>query len=278
MNDYQITTLVSGPAPYPLWDQEAYGDFHMSRSTPRHVKSEEHLRKIFAQAQGVPVLDAGLNWLYEQGGRIFVDYSGNDGYYTPGTGVIALAAETHVHPHVAIEPLGSLLGQALLDSRGLLPSPAQDREGYIISSCLTEVIARGLESTVRLQKGAITYRGEYVRLKDMDDQIADWISFKHSARHAEQAAREYDARETVAAPARDFSPVPAPAPRRPAGLTLERELGLLDQDFSGKPFFNEASVRALLQDIRAALPAAEKPAAQTPGGRAVQLFPVPVIG
>src|SRR4051812_28141500 len=74
------------------WDRTAFEEMQKSWSPLRRWRDERKLQKIFALAAHSPVLAEALGWTKDHDIEFFIDHQAVHcgGYYTPGTGVVAI--------------------------------------------------------------------------------------------------------------------------------------------------------------------------------------------
>lgn len=116
------TQKQSSPqAPRVQWEQTHYEELMASHSVRRQRRDEKTLRKVFAAAVDCPILAEALEWATAHGIKFYVDRTGKDmgGYYTNGTGVVALL------PKLSADKVGTIVHEirhAWQDYHGFLPA------------------------------------------------------------------------------------------------------------------------------------------------------------
>ena len=111
--------------PKVRWDQSAYKKMRVTWSPERKAEDGKLLRKIFRMAAASPLLAEEIKWARAHGIKFFIDRTAVNcgGYYTPGAGVVAIAAK-YASPETmedfAFEVMGHEIRHAWQDYHGYI--------------------------------------------------------------------------------------------------------------------------------------------------------------
>jgi hypothetical protein len=139
--------MTAHKKPEVLWHQKNFEFIKSKWSPERSETDEKRLKDIFRQAAQVPVLKEALEWAEMHGVRYFIDRScvGIGGYYTPGTGVVAIA---EVHTRSELDFIRTIVHEtrhAWQDYHGLLQARTLNFSEYFIKISLAEADAYAFE-------------------------------------------------------------------------------------------------------------------------------------
>ncbi|MCE9508044.1 MAG: hypothetical protein K8R48_07005 [Alphaproteobacteria bacterium] len=129
------------------WDQSGFERAKSGWSSERIEKDEKSLKEAFNQASRVPVLKEALAWAQAHGVKFFIDRTcvNVGGYYTPGSGVVAIA-EKHTHfMQDFVRIIVHETRHAWQDHHGLLKRSPHNFAGYFIKNSLIEADAYAFE-------------------------------------------------------------------------------------------------------------------------------------
>ncbi len=127
--------------------QSAFTKMRRKWSRKRKLEDKRALKKMFNQAAASPLLAAELKWAKEHGIKFFIDRTAVNcgGYYTTGTGVVAVAAK-YVSSDFGMEVLAHELRHAWQDYHGLIAwdsekSKNADFTAFFINDAMIEADA-----------------------------------------------------------------------------------------------------------------------------------------
>jgi len=125
------------------WDQTAFEALKATWTPQRIAEDEKTLQEIFALAADVPLLAEALEWAEQHGVKFFIDRTatGIEGYYKPGTGVVAITAAGLANPGEAVESIVHEIRHAWQQYNGFGAEAAHGFSEYLITVSLKEADA-----------------------------------------------------------------------------------------------------------------------------------------
>ena len=140
--------VTSKHKPENRWDQTGFEKLKATWWRWRVAKNEKRLRQVFALAADSVVVAEALDWAQQHGIKFFIDRQANlGGYYTMGTGVVALTPSVFQNLPRMAEVLVHETRHAWQDYNGLLSwdddTPRQGNfNDFYINMALIEADAR----------------------------------------------------------------------------------------------------------------------------------------
>lgn len=186
--------------PKVYWDQEEFSYMASQWSPMRCVADEAMLRDVFALAGKAPLFAEALQWAQDHGIRFFIDHhtKTNLGYYTPGTGVVGIAADALQNSAGIVCTLTHEIRHAWQDYHGLLPKSYSDFAQCFIKTALIEADAEAYGARAREQYQQILVHG---RVIDADapgqeaarllDGFMAWFSGRRPAIYGKRLSEAY---------------------------------------------------------------------------------------
>ena len=119
------------------WDQVEFEAMRAGWSAQRLAEDDAIIKKLFKLSAQSPLLAEALKWAEKHGVKFFIDRTvgGCGGYYTPGTGIIAISARDLMAPRELVNTLVHEIRHAWQDYHGLYVSePGEFREEFIKTS------------------------------------------------------------------------------------------------------------------------------------------------
>jgi hypothetical protein len=107
------------------WNQSAFEALRATWLPERIAKEEQSLKQIFGLAAFSPTLKEALDWAEQHDIKFFIDRTAVNvgGFYTFGTGVVAIAARYAYPDPYAAQIIAHELRHAWQDYHGLVPCP-----------------------------------------------------------------------------------------------------------------------------------------------------------
>lgn len=130
--------------PAPAWNRGNLEEWRASLSEERRRADEERLSYLFNLAAKVPELKDALDWAREHGIEFIVDRQARaGGYYTIGTGVVALVEQSFCSDARAVGVLVHEIRHAWQDYYGMFPTTGKSFPGYFmrLSACEADATA-----------------------------------------------------------------------------------------------------------------------------------------
>ncbi len=137
--------------------QAAFTKMRRKWSRKRKIEDKKALRKLFNKAAASPLIAAELKWAKEHGIKFFIDRTAVNcgGYYTTGTGVVAIGAK-YVGSDFGLEVLAHELRHAWQDYHGLIAwdsekSKNADFTAFFINDAMIEADATAHQNLAKSQ-------------------------------------------------------------------------------------------------------------------------------
>lgn len=168
-----------------LWDQREFRKFWNSLSPQRCAQDKKILRNLFKKAQKFPWLAKELEWAKKHGVKFFIDRSTSlSGYYTPNTGVIAIA---YKKKGSRLETLGHEIRHASQEYKGLLYTGFGVLKRMAIESLLEADATAAEKMALKRQR----YFKCASACKALFHYFKDWYSSKNPEIYCKTIARLY---------------------------------------------------------------------------------------
>ena len=244
--------------PETRWDQSGFEALKATWPSARVKKDKTRLKEIFNRASHSPTLKQALEWAQAHGVQFFVDRRAVNcgGYYTPGTGVVALTEKTTNSPSFAVQALTHEIRHAWQDYHGLCPTDfpgpvtTPDFAAYFIQLALIEADATAFGKRAEDEFLAARLTKENIPLSrcfqaaladekaDLGKKFLNWSSTPKTTRYYGDAASKHYGRAagiyTGAQPARDLEFTTEIPPLGPGpDITDSQRLLALGKTFSG---------------------------------------------
>lgn len=128
--------------PVKQWDRGNLLEWRASLPKARRIEDHDLLTGVFAQAARVPMLRDALKWAENHNIDFIVDHTTTaGGYYTFGTGVVAIAKLAFRDIEYAVGVTVHEICHAKQDHHGLFPVGRQSFAGYYMREALCEADA-----------------------------------------------------------------------------------------------------------------------------------------
>lgn len=195
------------------WDQSGFAALKATWSAERIKKDKTRLKSIFNMAAHSPTLKQALAWAEAHGVQFFVDHQSVNcgGYYTPGTGVVAIADRYTSASSIAyaVQVITHEIRHAWQDYHGLCPTDfpgpvtTPDFAAYFIQLSLIEADATAFGKRAEGEFLAAKLKKENIPLSlcfqaaladekaDLRKKFLDWSSTPKTTRYYGDAASKH---------------------------------------------------------------------------------------
>lgn len=193
-----------------IWQQDEFDQFEKSLAPSRLAHDAEKLKYIFNYCAHRDRLKDSLKWAKDHGIQFFIDHKLVDagGYYTEGTGVVAVSLANANKPLYACGVIAHEIRHAWQDYHGLLPyagcSPFAD---YYARVALIEADARAHQIVSHIEPHSLRTRDTmWVMFQDWFDKKAEWYGVRTASDYAQDVLKRPDLALKTAIDA-EFRPV-----------------------------------------------------------------------
>ncbi len=250
------------PQPENKWQQAPFDALRKTFDRKRKQADDRRLKRIFKEIAKVPMMKEALDWADKHGVRYMIDHTcvNIGGYYTVGTGVVAISHfSAYMGPSEQVRVLSHEIRHMWQDWHGMIPTYAKNFGDYFIRLGLIEADARAYERLATEQfvltnaedVEAMASDKYYARIRDkvsrpqefLWNSFLEWFDKKSTSTqfygdHASKSiGRDRGIASAVPTDRRfEFKPYPEGSEPRIEGINIARidDVMRLGEGFNGK--------------------------------------------